>query len=1185
MFLKSIELKGFKSFADHTKLDFKKGITAVVGPNGSGKSNISDAISWVLGEQSIKALRGSKMEDVIFAGTQYRKPLGFAQVSLVFDNCDKGLPIDYSDVVISRRLYRTGESEYYINNNQCRLKDVNELFMDTGIGKVGYSIIGQGKIDAILSGKPEDRRSLLEEAAGIVKYKVRKEDAERRLENTQQNIVRIDDIVSTYEERLEPLHKQSEKAHEFIKLSSGLKVKEINIIIDSFEKMDNEVKKITDEAEIRKNNLNKFNNEKNNIKNRLIKCKEDENNFETELENKKSKYYSNKEIKQKIIAENMVLDEKIQNSSVMLEKDNHEIDNAKQKLEDKNKYIIEQGNKLYDFKSDNQELLKKTENFKNELKDISYVFDDKNTKLSNLKAQEVSFARNAASLNGECKLLEKEIAENLKTKKSVDDEINNSQNSMQIYIKTKETIEGSIEKLKPEISDIKDKTDIISTEKYNKANVLSETEKKIKVIASKISANEANYKMLMNLENKYEGYNRTVKYIMQNIKSILPNEYDKCHVFGEIINVPDKLSIAVEIALSGAISDIVTYDEITAKKLIKYLKKNDIGRATFLPINILKSKKISIRNEELKNYGYLGVCSDLIEFDEKYIKAAEYLLGRTLIVKDMDSALLIAKKTDYKYKIVTLAGEILSPGGSMTGGSVSSRMSGSIIGRKKEIEQLYNSIAIFKKKSSEYTADLEKIRNEINYLEKSENELNKLIFDKNIEYAKLNEKLLSVTSEVKRIHFNSENLNEKLSLTYVNKDELDKNLFKKSQSLKELNICEMNNTKEIEVIETEVKSQNNRITYLKEIISKYDIKNAKNQGIIDNYNLIIDTTQNELKELKNTINTTGENIEKGKNIIEEYYKKINENNEKLKKIIFEIEDDETNFKNDEVIRLKLKDKVSKFGEEMDDIIEKINVEENEKHKLEISSSKFENQKQNFYSKLNDEYEITYAEALSYKEENAEILEYKKDVLRIKSLIAALGNVNVGAISEYDEIREKYNFLSCQKEDLLKSKSGLESLIEEMTEKMKIIFRENFKILQSNFNDTFNELFNGGKADIILSADDVLSSAIEINVQPPGKKLQNINLLSGGEKVLSAIALLFAILKMKPTPFCILDEIEAALDDVNVVRYASFLKRFSDNIQFIVITHRKGTMEASDTLYGVTMEEKGISKIVSVNLLN
>ena len=1183
MFLKSLELRGFKSFADKTEFKFKKGVTAVVGPNGSGKSNISDAVRWVLGEQSVKTLRGGKMEDVIFSGTQYRKPLGLAQVSITLDNSDEVLKTDYNEVKVTRRIFRSGETEYLLNNNKCRLKDIINLFMDTGIGKEGYSLIGQGKIEAILSGKAEDRRALLEEAAGIVKYKYRKNEAEKKLSNTDDNLVRIRDIISTYEERLEPLKIEMEKALKFKDLSNELREKEVSLIV-------NTIKNIEKDLNVFNEDLNNRIKEINLKKEKLKLKREDLKNIEENIEeldrkttDKKLEYFTKKEDITKAKSDIELFNERIKNLNNILEKNKFEEYGINSKNIDlnKEKELLQKQllNKKEEEKNIKEEILKLEE--KN--KALNLKINNLEYELKTLKNSELELLRGNSNIKNKITEVKSNIKGKEERKDRIDASLKNIDSNIKINRSSFNGLKLKIESEEKEFEILKEKlySNKQSLGKLN--NIFSKKENEIKAKNISLSKLQANKTILEDLENQYEGYNRSLKNLMESVSKNLTPHTKGIEVLGEIFEVPKGYETAIETSLGSAISNVITDTENVAKDLIEYLKKNKLGRITFLPLNIINGKRIIIDNRVKEIDGYLGIASEIVSFDSKYTKIMDYSLGRTLICTDMESAFKIAKITNYKNRIVTLEGEVLNAGGALTGGSIKGKAS-NILSRKREIDDLKKRISIEKETLESLSKELEKLKNErktidekiLNYTDKAheikieivtskselsnlENEIKKLNINLNSlqdEKKSLDEEILSLNKKLEEYEYNLNKLTDENSLNKERAVELENIIEKEKECIKEYNL------KLTDVRISKASADADIQNKINEIIRK---DNEFKDG-----ELKIEKIKKENKEALEDINRSEKEIEEKKNIIEENSKRII--------ILEEI------FKEDEINKIKFKEEFRKIDSLIIEMREIINKEEGELNKREILKAKSEMEIENYYKKLNEELDLTYEEALEIAKPIENLVLFKENVHSIKRRISSLGTVNLAAISEYEEVSEKYNFMTSQEQDLEKAKEELISVISEMTSKMKVLFNENFKILNKNFNETFRELFKGGSAELILGEGDELTCNIEINVMPPGKKLQNINLMSGGEKVLSAIALLFGILKMKPTPFCILDEIEAALDDANVYRYAEFLKKFSEkNIQFIVITHRKGTMEVSDIMYGITMEEKGISKVVSVDL--
>ncbi|NFR87931.1 MULTISPECIES: chromosome segregation protein SMC [unclassified Clostridium] len=1182
MFLKSLDIRGFKSFADKTELKFNNGVTAVVGPNGSGKSNISDAVRWVLGEQSVKTLRGGKMEDVIFAGTQYRKPVGLAQVSLTLDNGDKKLSTEYSEVTVSRRIFRSGESEYLINNKKCRLKDVINLFMDTGIGKEGYSLIGQGKIESILSGRPEERRALLEEAAGIVKFKSRKEEAEKKLANTDGNLVRIRDIISTYSERIEPLRIDKEKALKFNLISEDLRKNEVSLLVKYIKIKEDELKEFDNELRNKNTLIDEKKRELDLLREKLKSLEEKINLLEKETEEEKTYYYKLKELISEDSKNIELNKERIRNLKEKISKNDKEIEGLVLKIKEVEEAKINLNVYLKNHLKDQEEKNEVIVNLEKIKLTLLKEQEEMEKELSKLKEDEFELLRSNSETKNAITLINKEILLKEEKKAELEKSYEFIKHNVAINGVTYQNLLNKIMGDKKDISSLEEE---ISRDKSAMASLMTKLtakQKELTDLNNLVTKLEANRNILENLEKQYEGYNRSVKYLMEAINKGLINNVKNTKILGEIFKVDKEYEIAIEIALGSIISNIITENEENAKKLIKYLKEHRLGRATFLPLNIIKGKKLILDNNITKIEGYLGIASEIVSYESTYTNILDHVLGRTIIAKDMNSALQIAKKGNYRYKIVTLEGEVISPGGALTGGSIYAKHS-NVLGRKREIEEILlksdttkKSCIIVEKEILAIREDAKKLdeeilnkRDEVHYknieITKKQGEAERLKNDTN----KFRDNLEITKNEFKRVEKDIDKLNSDLE---NKKSEIkvieDKNTFNKDKYLKfEESIKEKNN---------QIDETTNKIMDIKINKATLDetIQNEKNQFIR------LEKELNELRVKEKALlienNKSNENLINLENDIKSKLTATNENNVKIEAL-------EKQLKYKELEKEKLKESSLKQDNLITNMFEMINLKERDINKQEVIKAKKEMEKDNYYKKLNEELELTYVEALDIAEDIENEEEIKELTKKLKVQITSLGTVNLASIQEYEEVKEKFDFMSSQEKDLECAKEELNSVIQEMTVKIKDLFKDNFKVLNKTFNETFRELFKGGSAELILCDGDELTANIDINVEPPGKKLQNINLLSGGEKVLSAIALLFSILKMKPTPFCILDEIEAALDDANVYRYAEFLTKFSKNTQFIVITHRKGTMEVSDIIYGVTMEEKGVSKVVSVDL--
>lgn len=1182
MYLKRLELQGFKSFADKTTLEFIPGITAVIGPNGSGKSNIVDAIRWVLGEQSMKSLRGAKSEDVIFAGTQNRKSLGFAEVSLVINNEDGKLPIEYAEVTITRRLYRSGESGYFINKTPCRLKDVTELFMDTGIGKDGYSIIGQGKIDEILSNKSEDRRHIFEEAAGIVKYRARKEESEKKLEHTKLNLLRINDIMAEIEANIEPLKIQSEKARKFLDLREELKNIEVGLFlyhIDSYKekleelKKDEEIMQSTYEEQEEKQEENKRTKEK--LKQEveeLIQKMEEIQNLSFESSNRI----------EKINAEIQVSSQRIENNKENEIRYEEEI----RSLEDRVKELSEEKEQRIAKK---ENLLKNKEKFTQELKEKEKILEGLTQKLS-AKALEIEEKKRKVEENTD-KKYEKQNEINaqeinfqnfLKREQQLKVEMQTTISELDAGRMTKSEVEASFVEMESKKNRLEEAISKIKEQREESNRQIKEYEDKTNKINYEIQMKDARLKFLQETEKEKEGYNRSVKSLLKDCETISELGKGMHGVLANIISVPKEYEIAMEMCLGQALQNIVTDSEEDAKRLVEHLRKNNLGRASFLPITSVKGKKLE--KYDGKNIaGIIGIASDLVKFDKKYEGIIASLLGRTVIVEDMNTGVELAKKNHYAFRIVTLKGDVLNPSGAITGGSVSTKTV-NILGRSREIEELEKQL-IQKKKELEdlmqekenYIAKIESVLEEAASLEKQ-------MQDVEIIYATEKQKFLTVEENVEKLEIRLGKLKEEQGSIQNQKEQI---LIEKEEL-----------SKEIENLKAESEK-------LSAIIEEFALSNKDEQNRIDDLNLDItnlkisvssfEESEMSANEMAQRIETDIQNSKQSIESKEKQKEELLKENESLQEQISKLEEEIQKVKEEvagssnkiEELKQERIQKNAKLENTEEEINKQFSVLEDLKEqivKLDVKKGKLEQDLEDVVNKMWDEYELTPNNATEYqKPEN--IANTQKQVNSIRNEIRDLGSINMDSIEEYKQTKQRYDFMNEQKNDLENSITKLKKIILDMTNLMREQFAEKFQVINKNFNEVFCELFGGGKAELILTDEsNILECGIEIQVQPPGKKLQSMTLLSGGEKAFTAIAILFAILKINPAPFCVLDEIEAALDDVNVFRYAEYLKKFSkEEIEFLVITHRKGTMEAAGTVYGVTMEENGISKLLSMKL--
>ena len=1173
MYLKKLELKGFKSFPMKTDIFFDKGVTAIVGPNGSGKSNISDAVRWVLGEQSIKSLRGEKMEDVIFSGTDSKKAMNYCEVAITLDNSNGEIDIDSNELVIKRKAYRTGESNFYINGKSCRLKDIREILMDTGIGKDGYSIIEQGKVEDILSNNPANRRKIFDEACGIAKYRYKKNEAERNLKKSSENLERINDIFEEVDKQLKPLERQQAKAKKYIVLRDELKILEINDFINKNKGLEEEISQYTAEIQEISKEMEILGQEKFDLEEDLVslskeideleilleKMGEDNIDMKTKISYKKSEIQVSKEkvkfqegeIERKK-NEIKLADKKIEVDNIELDKvhkradeKSYEIESIEESMEDifnqkirLEKVLEDLDNKINDNKSTSISLLEKREN-------ISQDFARVGANIDNMKARLEDIASQIDDLNKEIGLDDKDIdSKNLELEDL----------SKDLDKITKTISEKSLE-LKDRESDYRAKTKSQQDLNYSIASLRSK------------------HNTYVDMENHHEGFNRGVKEVLKNknIKGIRG-------AFGELVSVPQKYEKAIEASLGAAIQNVVVEDEASAKTAISYLKKNNLGRVTFLPMNVMRSNKLKF--DRTYKTDYIGICSDLIQYSKEYTSLVENLLGRVVLVEDIDRAVALAREAGHRFKIVTLEGDIVNPGGALTGGSL--KVNSNILSRKRIINELDLEIKSKEKdklnlentirESHEYIEDLEK---EIEVLRNS-----KLGKDRSRIGLETELKILTESKSNKKK--NIESYKEESS-KIRDSIESSKKIYDECQNtLESISIESKDNTSNIEDLVLEHKKANLEFGEVVKVYNEKNLDLVREKEAFKNLIEEISRISNDIDESKDRQKKLGDSIAENENelnfldeLIEKYEKELVEmeaNLEEMSQTMVEkrLEKDDLRIGYDEKKRLA-REKDRSYNNYR---------EENFNYESKLDRARVASD--NILTNLYEKYDLTYVQAMDYRDQELEVDLAK--IEKLKKSIKNLGNVNLDSIDEYEEIKERHEFYSSQKLDLEESIESLNGLIDDLVEKMKKEFLDSFKIINDNFKKVYKSLFEGGNADLKISDyENVLSCDIEITAQPPGKKMKNLSLLSGGEKAMTAICILFAILISKPTPFCILDEIEAPLDDVNVYRFGAFLKDLSSGTQFVAVTHRRGTMEVADYIYGITMQEKGVSSVISIRL--
>ena len=1180
MYLKRLEMQGFKSFADKTTLEFMPGITSVIGPNGSGKSNIVDCIKWILGEQSMKELRGGKSSDIIFAGTQSRKSLGYAEASLIFDNSDGALPIEYTEVTVTRKIYRSGETGYYINKVPCRLKDILELFMDTGIGRDGYSIIGQGKIDQILSNKSEDRRNVFEEAAGIVKYKTRKEESEKKLEHTKLNLLRINDILTEIEGNLEPLKQQADKARKFLDLKQELKNIEVGLFVYNIEKYKKDIEKVSEDIEIITSNCNLEEGKLEKLKILKEELKENIDEITNKIESMQNIGFESQKKQEQLNSDINVYKSKIENNEQNEKRYLDEIEELKTKINTSEEEMNLKLDKKTSLKQNKERFEKELEEKQNELNTILATFSEKELKIEEAKRKLEANTDKKYELEADINAQNANINNIEKRNKQIDSEISNNISDKDRAKFDKEDIQKEYYEAQKSKTQVEDELSNVRKNKQEKEKKIKEYDIKINNLTQELQLKQSRHKFLVETENEKEGYIRSVKSLLKDCQNIKELGKGMNGALAELIEVPDEYQTAIEMTLGASLQNIVTENEQDAKRLIEHLRKNNLGRASFLPLTSVKGKKLD--NIKGKSNGFIGIASDLINFNKKYEPIILSLLGRTVIVENMDTAIDLAKKNGYSFRIVTLEGDLINPSGAMAGGSVAKKTV-NILGRSKEIEKL----ALQIKKIIEEIENLKKSKQEIldgsEEIFKKEKELEDKLKEAEIKYNVELQKQQSIDQYISKIDNTIQKLKNEKETLKIEKDETLKNINTNNESVKK-----------IEELNLE----------LQDLINKFADSNKDTQKRVDDLNFDItnlkisvssfDESENSIEEItkmmkqeiengKNSIEIKNKQIENLKNESIELNSKIEESLSKIEEIKNEVENSSSNIEKLKQDRIKANERLTQKENEQAEEFKIIEDLKAQLVKLDVKKNKLDEDLNTQVNALWEEYELTPNATGEYqKPENVSVTQ--KRVNNLHADIRDLGSINVNSIDEYNTLKNRYDFMCEQRLDLENTMSKLNKMIADITITMKEQFKEKFEVINQNFGEVFSELFGGGKATISLEDENnVLECGININVQPPGKKLQNMLLLSGGERAFTAIALLFAILKMNPAPFCVLDEIEAALDDVNVYRYADFLKKFSMDTQFLLITHRKGTMEAADTVYGVTMEEHGISKLLSIKL--
>lgn len=1179
MLLKRLELQGFKSFADKTVLDFGQGATAVVGPNGSGKSNISDAIRWVMGEMSAKSLRGSNMQDVIFAGTESRGRLNFAEVSLVLDNSERIFPLEYDEVVVTRRVFRSGETAYRINGTNCRLKDIHELFMDTGVGRDGYSIIGQGNVAQILSTKAEDRRNLFEEAAGVSKYKYKKEEATRKLAQTEDNILRVTDITTELESQLGPLERQSEKARKYLTYYEEYKDLDVNMAMVTLNKNSIETKKVEEQNE--------------SVNSEIAQIREKE----SETEAKITRLYDDSKKKD---------EEQTEKNNSLIEAQGkimecaNAISLAENTLKNNEKMVIRIDGEIESITKRNEERKTEIEDCEKKCKEAEIALTEGVEELSKLQLDDRAVVAEQEVLNKEISDVRDKISEfsnKISSEKSKSEGIENLRSN---YILRRETIKtqaealsSDLENTKKEIEEAKEQIrekseklkkleQMISAQnekKHNESEKLRLLNSDLESLRIAFNSKSSKRRMLEDMENEYDGYAKSVKAVLkdENLK--------KLSIYGTVaglVDVKKEYAVAIEIALGNALQNIIVETEEDAKAAINFLKSTNSGRATFLPISSIKGRNLENLNQIKGEPGYIGVASDLLTYNSRYSEIMKNLLGRVVVVDNIDNGIKMSRKFGYKFRVVTLSGDVLNSGGSMSGGS--SNKTGGFLSRAAEIKTLKSEIIDLDSKIKKVNEETKKLESAIGLID---SQLSSYI-PMQREYE----------NEILRLESNVSHLTGSISAGADTESGFDSELAELEEKLSKSAEEFAQSLNQVRNAENEKKQAEEKLLSLQEKLENLALKREDaNQDIINqNSKLsecrsVLDSARARMDNLKSEIENSEAELQNKKSDRENI---IQSNEDFLKSI----EDKKSETKELEALVATINSEIEKILEQKKIIVNSLQEIQNsnkeitdtllklqqELSRVEAKQVKLSMERENILNRLWEDYELTYSATQEIAKEPENIKEASERLAELKSKIKALGSINIDSIEEYKAVSERYKFLTEQKDDLEKSKINLNKIIESMEELMKEHFTEQFNAISESFSIVFRELFGGGKGKIYLQdPDNVLTTGIEIEVQLPGKGLQNINLYSGGEKSFIAIALLFSILRVKPSPFCILDEIDAALDDVNVSRFATYLKNYIDSSQFIVITHRRGTMEAANILYGVTMQEKGVSKLLSLQI--
>ena len=1182
MYLKRIETIGFKSFADKTVVEFEQGVTAVVGPNGSGKSNISDAIRWVLGEQSAKSLRGGKMEDIIFAGTSTRKPLNFAEVTLVLDNSCGSLPIDYEEVSITRRVYRTGDSEYLINKQKVRLKDVVDLIMDTGIGHDSLSIISQDKVKAIVEARVEDRRVIIEEAAGVLKYKMRKKEATRKLESTSDNLSRVQDIIFELEDQVEPLRKQSEQAEKYMVLKQECSDSEISVLAYDIKTLNDQMERSKKERKDVEFEHVSINAKIANDERRRDTLKQNQQAQERQLEQLQADLVETSEWIQKLQGQRDVLKERHKNASSnkeelaeqqaqlesRLETSQVELKTAEEAMT-KTKTLLE--TKQSQLQKVSEEYQHLEENLKIQLDTTRDAYFEDVNRLASVKNQYIA--------------INQQIKRTETTLERINEDEEKALLDRDALVQEQETFKAQYGKFETSLKEKRDLYQQLYKEHQQRLKQAEMETNRHRHLTHQLDKMNNRLQWLEDAQKDFSGFNEGVKKILKAREQGQVSGIEGA--VAELVTVPKELELAMDVVLGPVMQQIVTANDDSAKKAIDFLKKHHAGRATFLPLNVIKSRllPLDVQNRIQGNQDVVGVASQLVGYDQRYRQIVENILGNIIVTKDLNVAKNLAKQLNYRYRIVTLEGDVINAGGAMTGGAVK-RQGSSLLRQKNEIEDCQRQI-------QQLTDELEqsKVLQEewAQTVKQSEKELQKV----QLAGERLKEKMSEVNQQKLAFEYREKSQNEREQLLRIERREHEaelKQLVEKNNQLAEDRLVLEQRIEEakatIETLEEQLEQQEELKSQLLQQMTELKVDVAKLETALHNECATFERLKGEteqarirLKELLDKIAESEQALLGNDDEVVQLEANLAEKKEKREGIIEQIQDQRVTLTKVSQELETLEREVRESHKVQQKMAESLN-------QLDVSIGKVDVEMDIMIKKLEEEYQMTFDHANENYPLKGSIEEIKSRIRSIKGQIAALGEINVGAIQEYQRVKERYDFLTTQRDDLIEAKATLEETINEMDQEMTVKFKETFDLVREQYMEIFKKLFGGGSADLVLTdPHDLLHTGVEIIAQPPGTKLKTSNLLSGGQKALTSIALLFAILKVRTVPFCVLDEVEAALDEANVARYANYLKAFSNETQFIVITHRKGTMEKADVLYGVTMQERGVTKLVSVRMDN